>query len=85
AVGRSVAEAGVGLLVTCGGLADAVAGSARRAGVPVVAARDVADAARVAAEQVRPGDTVLVKASRSVTAERVVEALVGAYGAEDGR
>jgi UDP-N-acetylmuramoyl-tripeptide--D-alanyl-D-alanine ligase len=71
----AVADAGVALLVSCGGMADLVARGARARGVEVVLAADAAEAARAAAERVRAGDVVLVKASRSVGAERVVEAL----------
>ena len=44
-------------------------------GVTVVSAPDVASAAREAARRVTDGDVVLVKGSRSVGAEAVVEAL----------
>ena len=81
-LGRAVADAGVALLVTCGGLADTVADEAERLGVDVVRGRDAADASRIATERVRPGDAVLVKASRSVGAERVAEALVAMHGEE---
>jgi UDP-N-acetylmuramoyl-tripeptide--D-alanyl-D-alanine ligase len=80
-LGAAVADAGVAELVTCGGLAEATAVEAARRGVAVSVGRDVDDAARLAIERVRPGDSVLVKASRSVGAERVVEALVRAHGA----
>jgi UDP-N-acetylmuramoyl-tripeptide--D-alanyl-D-alanine ligase len=79
-LGEAVARAGVDLLVSCGGLADATARSAARLGVEVVFAPTAAEAAGVIAERARPGDVVLVKASRSVGAERVVEALVEARG-----
>jgi UDP-N-acetylmuramoyl-tripeptide--D-alanyl-D-alanine ligase len=75
AIGEAVAAAGVSLLVSCGGLADAIALAAERRGVQVVLALDATQAARAAIEHVRPGDAVLVKASRGVGAERVVEAL----------
>ena len=76
ALGAAVVQAGVKLLVSCGGLADAIARVAAAAGVEVVRAASAEEAARTAAERVRPRDVVLVKASRSVGAERVVEALV---------
>jgi len=76
ALGTAVAQAGVKLLISCGGLADAIARVAAAAGVEVVRAANVEEAARAAAERVLPRDVVLVKASRSVGAERVVEALV---------
>jgi UDP-N-acetylmuramoyl-tripeptide--D-alanyl-D-alanine ligase len=81
-LGQAVAEAGVALLVSCGGLADATAREAQRRGVTVVLARDADEAALIAVDRASSGDTILVKASRSVGAERVVEALVGARGEE---
>jgi UDP-N-acetylmuramoyl-tripeptide--D-alanyl-D-alanine ligase len=75
--GRAAAAAGVALLVSCGGLADVIARAAGQAGVETVLAAGAAQAARVAVARALPGDTVLVKASRSVGAEVVVDALVG--------
>jgi UDP-N-acetylmuramoyl-tripeptide--D-alanyl-D-alanine ligase len=43
----------------------------------VVLAGSAEHAAHVVTERMRPGDVVLVKASRSVGAERVVDALTG--------
>ena len=81
-LGRAVADAHVALLISCGGLADATAREAERRGVAVIVARGAHDAALIAVDRVCSGDTVLVKASRSVGAERVVEALVAALGEE---
>ncbi len=75
AIGAAAAAAGVALLVSCGGLADVAASAAARAGVEVILAPDAVRAAAAVVERVRPGDAVLVKASRSVGAEVVVEAL----------
>jgi UDP-N-acetylmuramoyl-tripeptide--D-alanyl-D-alanine ligase len=80
ALGSAVADAGVSLLVSCGGLAELVARAAERRGVAVLLGHDVDAAARLCADAVRPGDTVLVKASRSVGAERIVEGLVEERG-----
>jgi len=71
-------EAHVALLVSCGGLADAAARALRARGLEVVFGGDAEGAARAAVDRVGPGDVVLVKASRSVGAERVVDALVRA-------
>jgi UDP-N-acetylmuramoyl-tripeptide--D-alanyl-D-alanine ligase len=76
ALADALVEARVALLVSCGGLADATARAAARRGVEIVLACDAERAAAEVVERVRPGDAVLVKASRSVGAERVVEALV---------
>jgi UDP-N-acetylmuramoyl-tripeptide--D-alanyl-D-alanine ligase len=80
ALADAVVSAGVAILVSCGGLADVLARAVRSRGVEVVLAGSAEQACREILERVRPGDVVLVKASRSVGAERVVEALVGEEG-----
>ena len=85
ALGAAVAEAGVRLLVSCGGLADSMARAAAAAGVEVVRAASAEEAAAAAVERVQPHDVVLVKASRSVGAERVVDALVRCGPARRGQ
>ena len=81
ALADAVVEAGVALLVSCGGLADVLARAASSRGVEVVFAGSAEQASRDTVDRVRPGDVVLVKASRSVGAERVVDALI----LEEGR
>ena len=51
---------------------------ARAAGVDACFAADAGAALPEVLERVRPGDVVLVKASRGVRAERVVEGLLAA-------
>jgi len=72
ALGPYVASSGVDLLVAVGplsaGMAEAFAGES-------VLAADAAEAAAIAREVVRPGDVVLVKASRGIGLETVAEAL----------
>jgi UDP-N-acetylmuramoyl-tripeptide--D-alanyl-D-alanine ligase len=80
ALADAVVEAGVKLLISCGGLADATARAAAARGVEVVLGGDATGAARTAVERLRPGDVVLVKASRSVGAECVVAALLRTGG-----
>lgn len=84
-LGARCAELGVDHLVVVGDRSDTdaevgpLAVGARAAGVPVVT--EVADATEAAAlmtRLVRPGDVVLVKASRVVGLERVVAALASA-------
>jgi UDP-N-acetylmuramoyl-tripeptide--D-alanyl-D-alanine ligase len=82
-LGEDAARAGIALLISCGGLADLTARAAERRGVDVVLAGDATQASAVAVERVRSGDVVLVKASRSVGAERVVGGLVAARGLEE--
>lgn len=77
-VGERAVRAGVDLLITVGPGADPIGSGATQAGLgrdAIVPFADAETAAAGAGELVRPGDTVLVKASRAVGLERVVEAL----------
>ncbi|MCX6966170.1 MAG: UDP-N-acetylmuramoyl-tripeptide--D-alanyl-D-alanine ligase [Verrucomicrobia bacterium] len=75
AVGRDAADAGIDLLITVGNdEAGLMAEAARQGGLKEV--QHVADpeaAAALLAERARPGDLVLLKASRSARMERVLE------------
>ncbi|HEX3770019.1 MAG TPA: UDP-N-acetylmuramoyl-tripeptide--D-alanyl-D-alanine ligase [Polyangiaceae bacterium] len=82
ALGAAIADAGAAMALTCGGLADLAALAAEERGVAIARGSSAIDAASLAVSNVRAGDVVLVKASRSVGAERVVEALVEARGGE---
>ncbi len=82
ALGSAIAQAGVALVISCGGMADGAAIAAERLGVEAAFGRDAGEAASLALERVRAGDAVLVKASRSVGAERVVDVLARAHGGE---
>ena len=77
--GRIAAESGLDLLVAVGGeAAQALALSAANAGMPpsaVVYVPTSADAADLAAKRVRPGDLVLVKGSRGIRTDVVVDRL----------
>jgi UDP-N-acetylmuramoyl-tripeptide--D-alanyl-D-alanine ligase len=80
-VGRLVAEIAASIFVAVGAeMCSAAADEAERLGVDVRRAVDSAEAARVAQEVVGRGDLVLVKGSRSMRMEAVVDAL--ASGAE---
>jgi UDP-N-acetylmuramoyl-tripeptide--D-alanyl-D-alanine ligase len=81
--GRAAAAAGLDLLITVGGpAAQAMADAAREAGLPPHAVQHAAssdDAVVVALEKVRPGDLVLVKGSRGIRTDLVVERLKVEY------
>jgi UDP-N-acetylmuramoyl-tripeptide--D-alanyl-D-alanine ligase len=83
ACGRVAAVSGLSLLVTVGGApARAMARAAVEVGMPVAQVRHVdgsVEAADLAAREVRIGDLVLVKGSRGVATERVVERLVSVF------
>jgi len=77
--GRAAAAAGLALLIAVGGEAAArLAEAARAAGMPASAVIHVAaaaDAADLAQQKVRPGDLVLVKGSRGIRTDLVVDRL----------
>jgi UDP-N-acetylmuramoyl-tripeptide--D-alanyl-D-alanine ligase len=77
--GRAAASAGLDLLITVGGPpAQRLAAAAVEAGMPERAVTHAAtnvEAADVVRERVRPGDLVLVKGSRGIGTDLVVERL----------
>ena len=83
-VGRAAVRAGVGLLVTVGGpAAAALADAAITGGLPRGRVRHLAkseEAADIVAELIEDGDVVLVKGSRAVRTDRVVERLKAGRG-----
>jgi UDP-N-acetylmuramoyl-tripeptide--D-alanyl-D-alanine ligase len=77
-VGFRAAELPVDCLVTVGEKAAGIAAAARSRGLAgVVETRDAEDAARVICAEARPGDVVLIKASRSMRLERITQVLRG--------
>ena len=74
-VGRLAAQLKVGRLVAVGEPAQPIARGASAAGLDAVCVPDTEAAITLLREQVRPGDVVLVKASRSASLERVAVAL----------
>ncbi|MFA5883877.1 MAG: UDP-N-acetylmuramoyl-tripeptide--D-alanyl-D-alanine ligase [Acidimicrobiia bacterium] len=75
AIGTLAATAGVDLLVAVGPNSAVTAAHAERAGIVALTAADRDEAHALIAAHVRPGDAVLVKASRAVGLESVAEAL----------
>jgi UDP-N-acetylmuramoyl-tripeptide--D-alanyl-D-alanine ligase len=80
---EAIVESGTRLAVSCGGMADLAVDGAARRGVEGAYAANADEAAHLVVSHVQPGDVVLVKASRSVGAERVVDALARARGEVD--
>jgi len=77
--GRAAADAGLSLLIAVGGDgAQWLADSARRAGMAESAVLYVPtsnDASEIALRKVRPGDLILVKGSRGIRTDLVVDRL----------
>lgn len=89
AVGRAAAESGLELLIVFGSEADGIAEGARAGGMPIEKIMRLSgDAAGIAAavgllgDMAAPGDTILVKASRSVALERLVGGLAARWSEE---
>jgi UDP-N-acetylmuramoyl-tripeptide--D-alanyl-D-alanine ligase len=76
ALGTAIAESGATLLIAVGGDARLYVDPARAAGMVACFTDDAEAALAAARSQVKPGDVVLVKASRGVRAERVVAGLL---------
>jgi UDP-N-acetylmuramoyl-tripeptide--D-alanyl-D-alanine ligase len=81
AAGQSLAGR-VDLVVGVGALAREIVEGARRAGIPAASLHlfDTAADAAAVGSLLRPGDAVLVKGSRAVTLEAVVDAIVARFG-----
>jgi UDP-N-acetylmuramoyl-tripeptide--D-alanyl-D-alanine ligase len=75
-VGRRAAELGIGQLFTVGKMSVTTARAARDAGLArVIEFADVDSAVRAVKNFLKPGDVVLLKASRSARLERITETL----------
>jgi len=75
-VGRAAAELGVGQLIAVGAMASVMGGAARAAGLlRVFEFTDVDAAAEAIKRFFKPGDLVLLKASRATRLERVADVL----------
>lgn len=79
-VGAVAAQRQIGVLIACGRLGAMLAQGARKAGMSAERIHEVADAAAAGAvlkSMLKAGDTVLVKASRGMRLERVLEIVQG--------
>jgi UDP-N-acetylmuramoyl-tripeptide--D-alanyl-D-alanine ligase len=80
-VGRRAAELGVEQLIAVGRMAGVMSTAARGAGLSRVIELVDAEAAATAIKSfLKPGDTVLLKASRATRLERISAALRGSNG-----
>lgn len=79
-VGRDLGQSGAAALVAVGGDASCFVEPAASAGVDATFAPDAEKATPLVLARLRPGDVVLVKASRGVHAEKIVEELIRAKG-----
>lgn len=78
AIGRACARTRLDLIIAVGAATAPLAEAARAGGVTVHEVTDASAACALASELTRPGDAVLVKASRALGLEIVVAALVDA-------
>jgi len=84
-VGRLAAKAGVDLIVGVGARSREAVEEAARCGVHGTAHEpDASSAARGMAGRLRPGDFVVVKGSRGIRLEKVVQAIQAAFPPEQG-
>lgn len=82
-IGRELSEIGPAELIGISGDAELFVEACKSSGIPAWFAQDSDVGAELAAERVTAGDVVLVKASRGVRAERVVNRLVSQRGTRD--
>jgi UDP-N-acetylmuramoyl-tripeptide--D-alanyl-D-alanine ligase len=83
--GRAVARSGVAELVGVGRFARLAVEAARAAGLAEAHhAATFEDTVALLLKRLAPGDAVLIKGSRGMRMERVVDALVARFGGDDG-
>lgn len=75
-IGRTAAQSGVNAVVTVGALAEHIVIAAREAGIKeAVACQNHEDAAMALQKILQPGDTILLKGSRGMKMEKILEML----------
>jgi UDP-N-acetylmuramoyl-tripeptide--D-alanyl-D-alanine ligase len=79
-LGREIASRKVDLLIGVGTLGRYIAKGAAEGGIAAEAFGTVEDACRAVGELLRRGDVVLIKGSRAMAMERLVEPIRGAFG-----
>lgn len=73
AIGKQVAASGIDILITMGDLGEYIANAAKEAGMEnVYIKNNHADVAHVLTEVMKPGDTILLKASRGFAMEKIL-------------
>jgi UDP-N-acetylmuramoyl-tripeptide--D-alanyl-D-alanine ligase len=83
-VGKKIASSGIDRLIGVRGLASEIVEGARSAGlVDVQFANDAEDAAEIVAGTSKAGDVILVKGSRGVRTEKVIEKLLEKFPLEE--
>ena len=82
--GVKIAQSGIAKLIGVRGLANEMVFAARQKGLrDSEFAADAETAGELLSRQVRPGDVILVKGSRGVRTEKVIEALLKSHKLED--
>ena len=80
-IGKVLAASGVDAAILVGPLSRHTAEAARKAGMGVVSTVDTAgEAVALITSEARTGDSILVKGSRGIGLEKVVQALVAHFG-----
>lgn len=83
--GKKIAASTIDMLIGVRGLAEQMVEGAKQGGIDARFAADSDAAADLAAETVRGGDVILVKGSRGVRTEKVVEKLLAEFELEKDR
>jgi UDP-N-acetylmuramoyl-tripeptide--D-alanyl-D-alanine ligase len=81
--GRQMAQADIDFVVGVRGFARELVEAARSAGIDALYCENTEEASRVVIEWARNGDVILIKGSRGVGTEAIVEKLRTEFGAED--